>query len=345
MLPILDLEDWRSFHLFYHARGDRVVLDLVRPIVQSLWHAGEIESFFFIRYSLGGPHIRLRLCVRPGHAATVEEKVRAAASSFFSRWPSTESRDEETIRRVNRSILANDPHEHEDAVYPDNHLIAAPFRPEIERYGGQALLTCSLDFFAASSVTALRYCASYTAATRARQLSAACRLLARQLWSFAANEEEAFAVLASFIASRKLAPILSHGDRAYEERRDDFLSLLTAELDALSAPQTSLDPNDIASRQLSWEVCQTDAETRCRIGASQLHMTANRIGVTNAEEVYLGRILERTAQDLAISRPAWWSCFRNGLLRYRNPAGSQIGQLRKQILTDYLQSAGLKILD
>lgn len=331
----LTLEDWKAFHLFYHAGWERAVCDFVHPTVRSLWLAGEIDSFFFIRYALGGPHIRLRLHVRPGRAAAVEAEVQAAAASFLARWPSTESRDEETIRRINRTILANDPHEDEDAVYPDNYLLAAPFRPEVERYGGPALLPHSLDYFAVSSVKALRYCAEYGAEKRARQLSAACRILARQLWSFAASEEEAFAVLAAFIASRKLAPILPHGDRAYEKRRDGFLSLLRSELAALSAPQVLPDLDDAASRQLSREARTADAGTRCRIGASQLHMTANRLGVTNAEEVYLGRILEHAARDLATTDPVWWQSTWNGLLGRHNAVEGRLGQLREQILTDY----------
>jgi hypothetical protein len=338
MSTTLTLEGWRAFHLFYHADLKRAVLGFVRPVVRSLWTAGGVDSFFFIRYALGGPHIRLRLHVRPGCAAAVDEKIEATASSFLARWPSNESRDEETIRRINRTILANDPHEHEDLIYPDNHLIAAPFRPEIERYGGPALLPHSLDYFAVSSVKALRYCARQDEETRARQLSSALRILARQLWSFATGEEEVFAVLAAFISSRKLAPILPHGDRAYEERRDDFRSLLASELEMLSTPQSMPALDNAASRQLSWEARGEVAETRCRIGASQLHMTANRTGVTNAEEVYLGRILERAAKDLAVIEPVRWRAVWDGLLQCHNPAESHLDRLRSQILTDYFMS-------
>jgi hypothetical protein len=329
------LEDWRAFHLFYHADRDRVILEFVRPVVRLLWHAGEIDSFFFIRYALGGPHIRLRLHIRPGRVEVVEERVREVVSRFLAHWPSTESLNEESIRWTNRTILANDPHEHEDAVYPDNHLIPAPFRPEVERYGGMAMLSCSLDYFAISSVKALRYCTEHRLATRARQLPILFRILARQLWSFAAREEEVFALLAAFIASRKLAPILPHGDRAYEARKDDFLGLLATELDALSDPRATPDLNDAASQQLSWEARTATADTRCRIGASQLHMTANRTGVTNAEEVYLGRILERAARDLAIIDPVRWRSACRRLGKCHDSGEYQLGQIRRQILTEY----------
>jgi Lantibiotic biosynthesis dehydratase C-term len=329
------LENWRAFHLFYHAGWEPAVHKLVRPVVSSLWHARRIDSFFFIRYALGGPHIRLRLHVSPGCVAAVEEEVRTAASSFFAKWPSTEPRDEQTIREINRTILANDPHEQEDAVYPDNYLMVAPFRPEVERYGGSELLPHSLDYFAVSSVKALRYCTRHAAATRARRLASAFRILARQLWSFAADTEEAFAVLTAFITSRKLTPILPHGDRAYEERRDDFLSLLTAELKALSAPEEGRDLDDTASRRLSWEARQAAADTRCRIGTSQLHMTANRLGVTNAEEVYLGRILERATSDLRETEPVWWRSVLATLSQGRDTTERRLDELRKQILADY----------
>lgn len=327
--------NWLAFYLFYHADRDRALLEFVQPAVRSLWLKEQIASFFFIRYALGGPHIRLRLLVNPGCESAVEEEVQLAAASFLARRPSTDSWDEATIRRINHTILANDAHEQEDAVYPDNFLRATPFRPEVDRYGGSGLLPHSLDLFAVSSVKALRYCNAYEHAARARRLSGACRLLARQLWSFA-DGDEALSVLQAFTASRKLDAILPHADSAYEARRSDFLSLLTTELEALGSPQAVPDLHDLASRQLAREASEADAEIRRRIGASQLHMTANRIGVTNAEEVYLGRLLERAAKDLATMKPAWWRSVADDRRRFLDSTRYSLTSLRRQILNDWL---------
>ena len=53
-----------------------------------------------------------------------------------------------------------------------------------------------------------------------------------------------------------------------------------------------------ASRILSQSIRAADHATHQRIGGSQLHMTANRLGLSNTEEVYLGRILTLVAAKL-----------------------------------------------
>ena len=52
-----------------------------------------------------------------------------------------------------------------------------------------------------------------------------------------------------------------------------------------------------ASRLLSRSIGAADLATHQRIGGSHLHMTANRLGLSNAEEVYLGRLLELAAAE------------------------------------------------
>ena len=47
-----------------------------------------------------------------------------------------------------------------------------------------------------------------------------------------------------------------------------------------------------------------DLNRRWVIGGSQLHMTANRLGVSNPEEVYLSRLLSRTWLDFQARQPA-----------------------------------------
>ena len=51
------------------------------------------------------------------------------------------------------------------------------------------------------------------------------------------------------------------------------------------------------ARRLAWIVRGVDQSVHQRIGTSQLHMTANRLGLNNAEEVFLSQILTGLASE------------------------------------------------
>ncbi|HSU82613.1 MAG TPA: lantibiotic dehydratase C-terminal domain-containing protein, partial [Thermoanaerobaculia bacterium] len=189
------MDDWLSYHLYYHEDLSRAVLGFVYPAVSSLLSAGWIDRFFFVRYGLGGPHVRLRLRPLPGHAPLIDRAVHGSAEVFLSRSPSTARLDPEALQRQTQAMLAGDPHETDATVYPDNTLVAAAFRPEVQRYGGPNLLPVSVDFFTVSSAAAIDFLVRSGAEPRSQQLILALRLLLAQALCFAIDEEELLALL------------------------------------------------------------------------------------------------------------------------------------------------------
>lgn len=292
-------DEWASFHLYYHEDQDRILVGLVEPLVRSLLAGGLVDRFFFVRYPLGGPHIRLRLRCRPGLAEPAAAVVITQYEQFLRAHPSRHSLDEEVIRKHNRSLLSQDRHEDDNAVYPDNFIRAAPFRYEAGRYGGDVLLEPSLDFFAVSSARSLellRGCAS----DPSRRLHAALHLILRYGLGFAGGFEECLTLLRRFpvVARERIPPaVLSKAGQIYGQQKAGLLSLMQRELGALAgglAPRGDVH----MARSLAWEVRSSDGPTRRKILASHLHMTANRIGLSNIEEVYLSAILCQAGCDL-----------------------------------------------
>lgn len=303
---------WLNYHLYYHQDLSSAIDGFVRPLVAGLLRSDGIDHFFFIRYWLGGPHIRLRLHPRPGAAAPVIESVETAARDFLASRPSTSTLGREAILRFNEQVLAHDAHELDDSIHPDNSLLAFPFRPEIERYGGPELWRDSLDFFAVSSATALELLRAHGGEPRSRQLALAFRVLARQALSFAGDEDDRVAQCryAVDLWGGRMPRVLDKADRVLEERRSTFDRLFELELDRLGAgPGARVGEGakaqlGEAARRLAWSVRAASRDVRQRIGTSQLHMTANRLGLSNAEEVYLSRILARVAHDFNASGKA-----------------------------------------
>jgi hypothetical protein len=297
---------WICYHLYYHQDLNRAVRRFVHPTVAALHAAGWIDGFFFIRYGLGGPHVRLRLLPKAGRAAEVAASAEARARDFLAELPSISTLDMETLRRAAEALVAADPYESDATVYPDNSFLAFPFRPETERYGGPERLADSLGFFAVSSAVALDFLLRHGEQPRSRQLAVAFSLMVRQALCFARDEEELIALARYGVDSwgGAMPAIVAKADRVFAEQGEGFRQLFGRELAAMGSiaaepPSEAAAWLPEASRRLSQAIGE-DLAVRRKIGISQLHMAANRLGLSNPEEVYLSRILSnRIAEALA----------------------------------------------
>ena len=304
---------WRAFHLYYHEHRDRLLREVVDPLVASLGKAGWIDRFFFLYYSLGGRQVRLRLRVRPGREGEVEEAVRCAADELFDRQPSSRSVPDEEIRKLNEGILANNPHETDDAVYPDNSVQVARFQPETERYGGPDRLPVSLDLFTASSLEALCFHRACAELARSRRLTAALRVLLHLSWGLSAGADQLVGLAGQ--AQREWGPwmerILERGDQAFEGQEERLVALVSSDLGALEGEADATAPGRMgwlpeAARRLVVSIGPVDPAVAHGIYWSHLHMTGNRLGLANPEEVYLSRLLTRSLEQVKKREPELW---------------------------------------
>lgn len=299
-------ERWVSGHLYHHQSLDAVVRGFVHPLVVSLVRDEKIDAFFFLRYGLGGPHVRLRLRAIPGARDDVLETMQRSARRFLALEPSVHSLDEAVIRRWNESISAADPHAADDSVYPDNSFHLMRFRPEIERYGSPSRFRLSLDFFTLSSVAVLDHLRQHGDASRPARLAHAFALLLLQALGFAVDEEELSDLLRYGVDEwgERMPKVLAKGDEVARSRSGFFLRLFRDSLTEVRRPssrrQAAGRPSDLlvaGAGRLSAAI-GTERPLRSRIGGSHLHMTASRFGLTNAEEVYLSRLFTVTLGEV-----------------------------------------------
>jgi Lantibiotic biosynthesis dehydratase C-term len=298
------LSRWQAFHFYYHGRQNLLLEHLLRPLVGALLKRGELDSFFFVRFFLGGPHIRLRLRLR-GSKETVADEVQRAAERFFSDFPSRTPLSEDEIRRASHAILENDREEWDESIYPDNSVREAPFRPEIERYGGLDLLPDSLAFFALSSCQALRFFHRHQGNPGPKLLTFAFHLLGCHALEFAQDPVEFLELIRYPVGNWDIAPplLVKRGDQAFEQQRSGFLRALWCMIEDVAEERPRRE-DAAAPLRLNWSLQKSVA--RRKILSSQLHMTANRLGLRNGEEVYVARIVWRAATELAGSEPMLW---------------------------------------
>lgn len=308
-----DAGTWRAWHLSYHGDREALVTQVVHPVAAAALAAGHAARFHFVHYTLGGPHVRLRLLVRTGRASRVTELVRCSANAFFAREPSTATLPPDEVRRRNCGIVASDPlgAGAEDLVYPDNAVLPAVVRFEMERYGGPALLGHSLDYFALSSAGALRFLALHGGEPVGRRTAHAFRLLARVAWGLASDGTD-FVALAGYaarlFAGNPLAGLVAPAAAAFKQKRDVYVHLLRQELASVAyGGGGGAESLAHGARALAMEVASAgDEAARWRICAGQLHMTANRLSLRNPDEIYLSALLALAARELADSDPDSW---------------------------------------
>jgi hypothetical protein len=305
---LVEIQDnWVALHVFYHESLDLLLRDFVHPAVVSLIKTSRVKAFFFVRYGLGGPHIRLRLRVRPKFRDRVLTDIQNFAQNFLFQFPSTKSLEYDSIHRINEIILASDPNEVDASAYPDNSFHIAPFSPEVQRYGGSKYFQSSLDFFTLSSIVGIEFVSKCRYLQRSAQLAYAFRLLLQQAAGFAIDKVELFDLLGygvdSLGAGRQ--KVIDKGDKVALSKMDSFLQLSReslGEVRALSIENKYLVRASefliIGAGRLSAALGTTDRMTRMRIAGSHLHMTATRLGLSNAEEVYLSRILTLTLREM-----------------------------------------------
>ena len=305
-------DGWLSYHLFYHDGLETPLRRCVKPLVVRLHGRGWLKQFFFVRYGLGGPHVRLRLMPAPGCAQEVGDFIWQEVAGFFERYPSLRHKRAATILKENKLLLANDSHETDDTVYPDNSLVESPFRPETERYGGAALLPHSFEFFAFSSIAALCALDAYAAQRRGLQMTTAARMLLKLAFGFAGSAEEFGALVGYGVEwSRESVPeIILLADQLYERQRHVMRRLVVDEARslALGGAEDAHGGGDGAAPPRFWTLAAgrfarlisgADAATRHRVFGSHLHMTANRFGLKNTDEFYLSRLLVRALDEQA----------------------------------------------
>jgi thiopeptide-type bacteriocin biosynthesis protein len=283
-INIVHVGDWRwaSFHVFCPADRDALLMQVIQPVVAEVWSEGLADQFFFIRYPEGGDHVRLRLRIAAGI-----DTARATDRAF--------ARLRARCAELDRARGGT----------PEQRISVVPavLELEIDRYGGPRWFPCALSFFALSSIEALRFVAAWRPEPRARQLIEILTRLARQAIGMARTVEE-LRGLADYVAQSRprMAPILARADQLFERSGPELTRRIHAMIVAAAAPIASApgspEAHVVHARGLSAAVEGLEGEARWRALGSQMHMAANRLGLSPPEESYLSAILCRCLDAL-----------------------------------------------
>lgn len=289
---------WSSLHAFYHSdrRGtDRLLLDGVRPLIDRLLADRLVESWFFIRYWEGGPHIRLRL--RGADARTVD-LVAEELRRYLTDHPASQSLPDPGAFYA--SFTAEPDAASRYAWISSGEVQPREYVPETDRYGGPDGLAISEELFQASSRVAMA--AIQLKPDPQQRLLVALQLLLALIQAIELPDLEAIGWLrgcvnlwpeAGLISAEQTWHVCNAAERELLAKEESWLKLRAWRLPEAGGEGPSL--------LTYWANAVRGAFTRYRaieaegrltapplvILWSQIHMLHNRLGLTVAEECYV----------------------------------------------------------
>jgi len=323
-----------SAHIFYNTTDlTPLLLQCVAPLLIDLRQKCAISRAFFIRYWLGGPHIRLRMLPASGVTfADISKAIEPMIKQFFTRFPSSTDVDRKTYGPMMRQLfeaeygrdayLAQYGNSREIPIYPNNSLHYFDYEPEYAVYGGSEGVSLAESHFDCSSSTVLDVLHIAQGWSRAAMLSKAMEVMLHFVAAFHSKPDESACYLRDYVArwsNGKFFPVRDHWEarfeRAYDQQsatlQEHVYRLLSRE-DSGESQQTRLFDNwqrharelrrEISALYLSNKlqfphpVSQTTATNN--LLAAYLHMTNNRLGLRISEEAYVAYLLSRTLEDL-----------------------------------------------
>jgi hypothetical protein len=315
-MPAPSETGWHSEYLYhtgemYGAEGDSVILDVVEPFVRECQARGWIDGWFFIRYGERGFHVRLRL---HGPLVTLHGTVAPALR--------------EHVRAHSPGVVVD--------AYPDppgsggagvTHLVAVPYEPETERYGGPQGIAVAEAFFERSSEAALELLRRVAAGDKSSRLGKGLMATVVLIHAFRGERDGAARFARSYGMNYLRAMVRDEGvmdgmlgafESGFEAQAERLIPYVDAAWEALETGDTlspALDGyrdglvpvrerfHGLFERGLLFapggEPYPTWEASVGGIVSSYVHMMNNRLGITIPEESYLAYLIHR-----ATSAPA-----------------------------------------
>lgn len=216
--------DWLAYHVFYASDSNPILVEAVRPLVRQLREEGLVDRWFFIKYWLEGPHVRVRL--RPSTPAARDEVHRRTAEAldaFLARRPALYETDADVVGELYKDMfLAEYSQEQWDEAYgrdgtmpmrPNNSWARYDYEPEYHRYGGADGIALAEWHFMHSSDTVTTLLARSNPHVRPILLGLATQMSLMLAYAFLQEDD---AVVDFFTGYR------SFWENSYGQRSDDY---------------------------------------------------------------------------------------------------------------------------
>ncbi|GAA0980214.1 thiopeptide-type bacteriocin biosynthesis protein [Acrocarpospora macrocephala] len=327
---------WISLHIFYSSNSDPMLVECVAPLIQRLRDKQLIQRYFFIKYWLEGPHVRLRLRPAPGvPAEAVRAEVEPEVDAFLARRPALYELDGEDMGDFyQRMYVAEYGEEGWDDTYgndgmphrPNNSRHYIDYEPEYHRYGGPDGIELAEWHFEKSSDTVLHLLATANVHVRSVLMGLSFQLSMAMCLVFLERPDEVALFLERYRSRWESQYVdgMEDWQRRYKSSYGRMAPVLADRLSRIIAAVRDPDGMGVTPFEREWithcqelrdrvrklaadglpfgggpdrMVVDPDAALRALLG-SFVHMTNNRLGASILDEVYLSYLGARTLNAL-----------------------------------------------
>lgn len=251
-------QDWIALHIFYSSNANPVVVELIAPLIERLRDEGWVRRYFFMRYWMDGPHIRLRLLPEVG--VTREAVLEVATSeieAFLTRRPALFSLNADVLDDLYKDMfLAEYTIEQwnekygEDGKMPlrdTNTVHVYEYEPEYAKYGGQHGIALAEWHFEVSSELVASLIAELNVHVRTVLLGLSIQLMTVMAFTFLGDIEEVSTFMRRYremwqgSLGEQAESSRKRFDATYEEMADNITERIGRILDALDQPDEHAD--------------------------------------------------------------------------------------------------------
>ena len=274
-------QKWLSIHLFYSGSLNLFIEKAIKPFIEL--NQEFIFSWFFIRYTENGQHIRLRLLVNKKNVVDLIKKGNFFFGIFFTNSPS-----ERLIENENNFI--------------NNAIQIIDYQPETQRYGGKNGILISEQFFNYASETIFDFINTETDYEATLLIGIVMNLYVAQ-----SDFENNSTTLFQSIFNHWLDFNLQHLAIPEAEMIEQFETIYTEQGEMLTEITQSIlfQKNEIKGFENWQKYCDETLEKLRQteltkpipdILASYIHLNNNRLGISNFDESLMAYLILRSLE-------------------------------------------------
>jgi len=311
--PKTDNAGWISFHI-YHALGytDWILISIVYDVVKQLFNDGVISQFFFIRYYDIGYHLRIRFKATAKGQKYLRNNFEVPL--LISQYEIVIQSDE--ILKSQHSIIYK--------------IVETEYKQEVERYGGEIGIVLAESLFHQSSLSVLEIMKAVQNWQSDSAISMAIVMHVVLIHYLIKNDEEKYTfysftsdawsdkaldyIYANTKVKSDIKTLQNYYFKSYTQLKPGFKKLLKPVNQMLKKNHRSADlwlncwsefgqvfsekiHSAILAQELTYNTDYNINKPYFSIFESYLHMTNNRLGISNHNESFVYYILKQLQND------------------------------------------------
>jgi thiopeptide-type bacteriocin biosynthesis protein len=322
---------WLGVHVFYSANPNPLLTGCIAPLTERLRQEGLVSRYFFIRYWLGGPHIRWRLMLAEDASEdAVKAVIEPVLTAFLARRPALFEADNSQLKGYYRQmfeaeygkeeLIAKYGEDGEIPGYDNNTFHYIEYEPEYERYGGELGVDLAERHFEVSSDIVLKLTDETNVHVRSIVMGHAVQLMLQICYGFFGDDEAVGEFLERYrefwqsfyqqdrsrlfpIFDRKYTKMAERLQRRIDEVRENIHDHSQGtEVERKWAAHVRQMRAELGALYKEGKLdlpaeMQSEGAALAYLLTSYVHMTNNRIGVSINDESYLSYLLGRAVDD------------------------------------------------